>query len=410
MQNKSFFAIGTMSGTSMDGVDVALIETNGEEKIKLLAHHSLTYPKSFHLQLKELEKITRHCANEYTDETLQKDKLLIRVKEKFKATEEIIQQSTEYHLQAIDALLEKINLSQAEIIIGYHGQTLLHLPTRNFTLQAGLPGYLAEKLHMKVVSDFRENDVMQGGQGAPFAPLLHRALILRDHLPLPAAVINCGGIANITLVTGKELTDIAGFDTGPGNVLLDQFVRQKTNDKETMDRDGQYALKGKIDKDFLKILFASACRKKDFYQLPPPKSLDTGDFTLMGSDPKSDEILLSIEDGCATLAAFTAKTIIQGLRLGSDPEKLGSDPTGIKSIILAGGGWYHPVIVRELLKELPLNTYIKTADEIGWQSAALEAQIFAYLAVRSLLNLPLSLPRTTGVAQPTLGGKVYNPS
>lgn len=406
-----YYAIGTMSGTSMDGIDVALVQTDGEFFIQPVTQHSLAYSLEFHQQLKILEFAVRQTAKQITQQIITPDILLAATEQHFIECAQaylqhyqqsltvwpmqtIIEYSTELHCQAIKALIEKTNLmTDAPMVIGYHGQTLYHNPLRKITLQIGMPELLAEKLQLPVVAEFRQNDILHGGQGAPFAPLLHRALVLRDQLPLPTAIINCGGIANVTVISGMELTDVIGFDTGPGNVLLDQFVREKTNFTETMDVDGRYALNGEINQEILTALFAEACLKENFYTKPYPKSLDTSDFHLIKALQNC-----SINDGCATLAAWTAQTIVTGLK---------QLPTQPKVMILAGGGWKHPVISQEFIKAWPLNTLIKTADEIDWSSAALEAQIFAYLAVRSLLAKPLTLPTTTGVHKPLVGGKLY---
>lgn len=406
-----YYAIGTMSGTSMDGIDVALIQTDGEHVIQLLAQYSLSYPIAFHHQLKALEFAIRKTAKQiatFTAETLLEETnkfFSAYSKEYFEqyhqaesipSMNDIIAHSTELHRQAIMELLKKVNLpADASWVVGYHGQTLYHQPSQKLTLQVGFPQQLADQLHMPVVANFRQNDIAHGGQGAPFAPLLHRALVLRDHLLLPVAIMNCGGISNVTMISGRRLDDVIGFDAGPGNVLLDQFVRERTQLKETMDRDGRYALRGKINHNLLKKLITSACRQENFYQKPFPKSLDTNDFQLI------DELKnCSIEEGCATLAALTAETMILGIK------QLPAQP---KTIVLAGGGWHHPVISQQFIKHWSLNTSIKTADELGWSSTALEAQIFAYLAVRSLLNKPLTLPTTTGVEKPLSGGEYYQP-
>lgn len=400
-------AIGLMSGTSMDGIDAAILETDGDFFIKTIDGISLQYDTEFKILLKAAEYAVRKksgdliAAKQYFPEAIQ---TYLETELKTSAYQAItkisfdnvVEHSTQLHATAVKQLLDKTGYSSKQVdVIGYHGQTLFHQPKNKITIQVGNGQQLADQTNITVVNDFRIADVLAGGQGAPLAPLYHQALAVRDN-KIPIAVLNCGGIANITVVSGIQTTEMIGFDTGPGNGLIDRYIKQVTQGKETMDADGKYGLQGKVNQAVFEKLYEQL---KNFIQAKPPKSLDIGDFELI---PELN--LLSLEDACATLEAFTADTIVKSL------EHL---PNSIPSLwVLAGGGWNNPVIYNELkirlFQQLGSSVQIKLADEIGWSSQYMEAQIFAYLAVRCLQNKPISFPNTTQVLKPLTGGKIYH--
>lgn len=412
-------AIGLMSGTSMDGIDAALLETDGKlhikEKINSCLH--LDYDPRFKILLKAAEyAVCKHTGNlslaaeHFTqDAKCYFEKLNIHDLTPYQfylynksidlALSDIIEHSTQLHANAIFALLKQMNLSSKDIdLIGYHGQTLFHHPAAKITVQIGNGKLLSTLTNIPVVYDFRRADVDSGGQGAPFAPIYHHGLCMRDNLSLPIAVVNCGGIANITLIKEADETKLIGFDTGPGNALIDSLLRQFTNGSEVMDHDGKYGMQGKINEAVLTRLLNSSLG--NYFTLKPPKSLDYNQITLI---PEVIELAEnSLVDACRTLEAFTAICIIKAL------DWIKIKP---KTWILAGGGWENPVILEELklrLKELNPAVTIKKADEINWNNQALEAQLMAYLAVRSTKQLPLSFPGTTAVAKPQTGGVPCN--
>lgn len=366
-------SIGLMSGTSMDGIDAVVMKTNGQDIIEQIASESLSYPSSFQLELREAELNVREAKSNI-------------------ASAATIKKSTEYHAQLVQKLLKKANLRPEEIdVIGYHGQSLYHNPKEKITIQIGDGQLLANLTGIVVVNDFRSNDILNGGQGAPLAPLYHYALAKKSAY-FPVAIVNCGGIANVTLIYDEN--NLSGFDTGPGNVLLDRYIREKTNNKEFMDYNGKYGLQGEVNKQILQKLEDNLSK---YLKLSPPKSLDPSDLNLI-----PEIYQLSIFDVCATLANFTAKCIVDSVKV-EVPSKW----------ILAGGGWNNPVIVKYLNEYLSAklsDPEIKTATEIGWDSVYMEAEIFAYLAVRSLHKLPISLPNITGAKTPTLGGHAYVPA
>ena len=405
-------SIGLMSGTSMDGIDAALIETDGKSQIKELGGISLDYSADFKILLKSAELAVRTCngdleaAKRYYHDAIEDyvtKELHLTNFAKFQefTFDQVIEQSTTLHAAIVHNLLKKLNYNPQNIdIIGYHGQTLFHRPTEKITIQIGDGQLLAKKTNINVINDFRSNDVKSGGQGAPFAPLYHQALAIRDK-KYPIAIINCGGIANVTFITGETYNDVIGFDTGPGNGLIDRLVKQKTNNTEFMDLDGKYGKRGKINSEILNILFQKGVLQKDknYFDINPPKSLDINDLNLI------EELkMIPLADACATLAAFTAESIAQSIDY-LPKEVL---PT---TWVLAGGGWNNPVIREQLTTRLQnkikLPLKIVLADELNWNSKYMEAQIFAYLAVRSLQGLPISVPNTTRVPMPLSGGSLF---
>ncbi len=401
-------SIGLMSGTSMDGIDVALLETDGLNHIVEKGHLSAPYAREFQIALKAAEySVRKHAGNlEEAAKYFESDS-----QEYFSANaiapsdhwnlESIIAESTELHAQAVLQFLEKYHLNASDIeVIGYHGQTLYHQPQRQCSVIVGDGPALANRLNIPVIYQFRTHDIAAGGQGAPFAPIYHWALAKRDGF-IPCVVLNCGGIANATVIAEEDPETLIAFDTGPGNGLIDAFVRQKTQGKENKDTDGHYGSQGKVDTFVLEQLYQHSMQgnKADFFKKAPPKSLDIADF-------KWPSVLedLSLNDACRTLEAFTADSIVQSLVALNRP---------LPNLwIVAGGGWHNPVILEEfkmrLQRALP-QAEIKTADAIGWNGDALEAQIFAYLAVRHLKQSPFSFPGTTGVSRPLSGGIYCRP-
>lgn len=422
----TYTALGLMSGTSMDGIDAAILETDGEQCIKETANYSFAYPPAFQTLLKAAEYAVKNhqgdlqtankkfsiCLRDYLCKhlgsedpgllTLELAEYLCHDKNKSITLFDIIRHSTLLHVKVVKDFLQNNNITPDKIhLLGYHGQTLFHNPAAKITIQAGDGQLLADETKINVITDFRSNDVLHDGQGAPLVPLFHQALAIRDSM-IPAVIINCGGIANITVIDGENYDQVWALDTGPGNVLLDRFVKLKTNGKMQMDENGAFAVKGKVDAKILERLYQQSCviQEENYFNKLPPKSLDSHNLILI---PEMNN--LSLEDGCATLAAFTAKTIIDSaLKIIKHPNY---------RWILCGGGAKNPVILREMQNYLLThgdNPEIFSCAALGWNEQALEAQAFAYLAVRSLKQLPLSIPNTTGVNQPVSGGALYKPT
>lgn len=417
-------SVGLMSGTSMDGIDAALLETDGTPQlIRDKGHIFIPYDPRFTLLLKAAEYAVRKYqgdliqASQNFSTSLQsyiQNALYIpldHIAEKIEAlyaygprtVEQIILHSTELHAIAVKKLLAQENISASKIdVVGYHGQTLFHQPKNKISIIIGDGQYLANLLNIKVVNDFRRQDILAGGQGAPFAPLYHQALAIQSN-KIPLAVVNCGGIANVTLIHSENILDIKGFDTGPGNALLDSLIRKRTQGQAQMDVDGKYGQKGRVHDDVILQLYAKSIIRcqQNYFDNPAPKSLDYNDII-----PIPELESLSIEDACRTLAAFTADSIITSVEKES--------ATLPHHWILAGGGWKNPVITSELtqrlIQKLGNHLTIQLAEEAGWNNQAMEAQIFAYFAVRSLYNLPLSVPGTTQVPYPLCGGYTHIPN
>ncbi len=360
-------AIGLMSGTSMDGVDVALIETDGE------AIHSIGPAAEF-----AYTPLERHLLREAMDWA--RGLVLRRDRSGVLAIAESM--VTAKHADCVKQFAADSGVDLAGVdIIGFHGQTVLHRPERALTVQLGDGAALSAALGVPVVFDFRAADMERGGQGAPLVPIYHRALALRQKLPLPAVFVNIGGIANVTFVEGTS-QDLIAFDAGPGNCLLDDWAMKKTG--EPLDRDSRLALAGTVNRQALAALLSHP-----FFGAPPPKSLDRGAFSL-------DAVAgLSAADGAATLTAFTIAGIATAARLF---------PARPGSWIVAGGGAHNPHMMEGLRRVLGPD--MMTADVAGFSSDFMEAQAFAYLAARRLKDLPSSFPGTTGAREPVVGGVV----
>jgi len=288
---------------------------------------------------------------------------------------------TQAHGDAVKALLDKAGLAPGDVtLIGFHGQTILHQPDQRRTWQIGDGALLARLTGIDVVDDFRSADVKAGGQGAPFVPLFHAALVREaEALSPPVAVVNIGGVANVTYVGYT----ILAFDTGPGNAPIDDWAQRHTG--KPLDEDGKLARAGKVDVRALEAMLDNA-----FFAKPPPKSLDRMDFGMAAVEH------LSAADGAATLTAFTAASIARAR------EHFPKDAT---EWIVCGGGRHNPVLMDELRKRV--NAPVLKAEDAGWRGDFIEAEAFAYLALRSFKGLPLSLPTTTGVPTPMTGGTLH---
>ncbi|MGY9014269.1 MAG: anhydro-N-acetylmuramic acid kinase [Rhodospirillales bacterium] len=353
-------AIGLMSGTSMDGIDAAFLRTDGKTIEEFGPSLSLSYENEFR------DRLRGALRSDSSDPRLA----------------DIERDLTNLHARIIEQLLVKNKLTPDAVdLIGFHGHTLDHRPDEGITLQIGNGEQLASETGIPVVNNFRSNDVASGGEGAPFAPLYHRALA--HLLDKPLAVLNIGGVANVTWIGPDD--KILAFDTGPGNALIDDWVFQ-TQD-QSMDLDGKIARTGTIDNDILAQLL-----DHPYFLKRPPKSLDRGDFNM-------DVIsALKPSDGAATLSAFTVKTIAKAQDYF---------PMPVKYWLVCGGGRKNPFLMQMLADELGVP--VEPVEDVRWNGDELEAQAFAFLGVRSLAGLPLSLPTTTAVMKPTTGGTLHLP-
>lgn len=356
-------AIGLMSGTSLDGIDAALIETDGAGAVRPLAFVTRAYDARFRARLRGLLG-----GNAPEPEVTAVERELTR-----------------RHGEAVAALLSEAGIAARAVeTLGFHGQTILHAPHQGTTWQIGDGALLAELTGIATVDDFRSADMAAGGQGAPLVPLYHLARARADGLTPPLAVLNLGGVANLTWI-GAEETPPMAFDTGPGNALLDDWCLAHTG--LACDRDGALAFAGTIDAAALRRLL-----DHPYFAAPPPKSLDRDAFevsVLDGLDPA---------DGAATLSEFTAAGVVAAVALLPAPPR---------RWLVGGGGRHNPAMMMALRARL--GCPVEPVEAVGWNGDALEAEAFAYLAVRSRLSLPLSLPSTTGAARPTSGGRLHRP-
>ena len=365
--------IGLMSGTSLDGIDAALIETDGEAVVR--PGPSLTIP--YTAQARALLRAAIDDAPGAAEAYLMEEGPLPH------SIREAESLSSEAHARAVKALLEKAGLSPADVaLVGFHGQTILHRPARRQTWQIGDGALLARLTGIAVVNRFRHADVAAGGQGAPLMPLYHAALAAGSALPGPLVVVNIGGVGNVTYIDGDT---VLAFDSGPGNAPIDDWMQRHTG--RPVDEGGALARTGKVDDAALKAMLSHP-----FFDRLPPKSLDRQDF---GFAPVES---LGADDGAATLAAFTACTIARAL------EHFPKTPL---TWIICGGGRHNDFLMDQLRARLPGN--VLKAEGARWDGDALEAEGFAYLAMRAVKGLPLSLPTTTGVPAPMTGGELHTP-
>ena len=363
---RAVWAIGTMSGTSMDGVDVALVRTDGETVAEVGPALTLAYDDAFRARLRGV----------------------IRGEGDDAAVALVEAQLTESHWMAIGSLVRRWTGDPRSIrVIGFHGHTIWHRPEEHRTRQIGDGALLARLSAAPVVNDFRTADMAAGGEGAPLVPVYHRALALASKLELPLAVLNLGGVANVTWIGAPGADGVPrllAFDTGPGNALLDDWALAHTG--KPCDVDGKLAAAGQEDAAALGRLL-----DHPYFRRLPPKSLDRLAF--------APEIAgLSAADGAATLTAFTAEAIAAGAAFL---------PEAPRRWLATGGGRHNPVLLARIARAVGAD--VAQVEDVRWNGDALEAEAFAYLAVRSLRGLPLSLPETTGARAAVTGGRLHLP-
>jgi anhydro-N-acetylmuramic acid kinase len=352
----SLNVVGLMSGTSLDGIDAAWLRTDGEAAIATGPAATTPYPEAFRERLRGVLG-----GSAPTDEIAA-----------------VARDLTLLHAEAVERLLAAEGPGRPDLV-GFHGHTILHQPEAGRTWQIGDGALLARRLGVPVVSDFRSADVAAGGQGAPLVPAFHAALA--GGIERPLAVLNIGGVANVTWIGDTLLA----FDTGPGNALIDDWALRHTG--RAIDQDGALAGAGTADRSAVARFLAHP-----YFAAPPPKSLDRDDFT--GLVPAG----LGPADGAATLVAIT----VEAVRRAADHL-----PAPPRRWLVTGGGRRNPILMRALAAAL--DGPVDAVEAVGWDGDALEAQAFAYLAVRSVKGLPLTFPGTTGVAAPSGGGRTDYP-
>ena len=366
--NKNWMSLGLMSGTSGDGVDASIIKTNGLDEYKVLTDKYFEYDSNIYRDIHSLkEKIHKISHLEEFDSELK----------------DLERKITIFHAEIIKEL--KID---DETIVGFHGQTIYHNFKEKISRQLGNGQLLGQLTKKKIVCNFRNNDILNGGQGAPLTPVFHHLIALQNNIDLPVCFLNIGGISNITIVKEKNnLNELFSKDLGPGNCLIDTWVRNNSDKK--FDADGKLALSGtknEIIFEQAQELYANRENKKKL-------SFDTNDFDISFARG------LSLEDGATTLTDFTASIIGQELNY-----TIINNRQKIKEVLICGGGRKNKVLLKKIKENLNKDINLKLIDDYNINGDFVESQAFALLAIRSVLNLPLTFPNTTGCTMPTVGG------
>ncbi len=352
-------AIGLMSGTSLDGIDCALIETDGHDYIKPLAFLSRPYEEGLRRKL-------RSCLGKQRPDA--------------DISEAEYEMTMEHVSLVLDMLAAHPNDEAVPMVVGFHGQTIFHDPDQGFTWQIGDTALLARETGLNVVGSLRMNDVAEGGQGAPLLPVYHQKIASDYMADGPIALLNIGGVANVTWIGSRNDGDMVAFDTGPGNALMDDFILERTG--QAYDTAGKLAKNGQAD-----FKLVNDWLKNGYFRLNVPKSIDRD----MWSDVSVSG--LSTEDGLASLMAFTVESIFTAQD---------HFPAPPKAWFVCGGGRHNDYLMACLSKKL--GVCVQPVEAIGFDGDAIEAQGFGYMAVRSLLGLPYTFPGTTGVKKPCSGG------
>ena len=367
---KIYTSLGLMSGTSMDGVDASIISSDGEKQYESIFNEYFEYDRDLYKDLVNL----RNKINSANDIILN-SKLINNIERKI----------TLFHAKICNKI---INENGNEIdLVGFHGQTIFHDANQKISKQLGDGSLLSNLLKKDVVYNFRANDIANGGQGAPLAPIFHNLLINKTHMKLPVCVLNIGGIANITIIISDKNEDLKSQDIGPGNCLLDEWVRKHTNNR--FDDGGKAASVGKIDKTILN----QAIENFDNIKIGDNLSFDIKDFDL------SFVRGLSYENGLSTLTKFTSEIIYQSIANITkiyQNEKI--------NILVCGGGRKNLTLIENIRKKLPNNITLSLIDDFNINGDFVESQAFAYLAIRSLLKKPISFTNTTNVKKSCTGG------
>jgi anhydro-N-acetylmuramic acid kinase len=356
-------ALGLMSGTSLDGIDAALVETDGETVRHLGARLTVPYPTERRERLRSVLGGIGDVGAIERDLTL-------------------------FHAEVVRLLLERAGLAAAAIdLIGFHGHTILHRPDQRRTWQIGDGALLAAETGITVVNDFRGDDVAGGGQGAPLVPVFHRALA--QGLETPLAVLNLGGVGNVTWIGENGIGGdcaLLAFDTGPGNALIDDWALIHSG--RPVDEDGRLAASGRAD-----AAAEQAFLRHPYFERRPPKSLDRDDFAAFARGLVAG---MSAGDGAATLTALSAAAVAAAAR---------HFPKPATRWLVCGGGRHNPRMMAALRARL--GAPVEAVEAVGWDGDAIEAQAFAFLAVRTQRNLPITFPETTGIDRPLVGGRIH---
>ena len=370
---KIFTALGLMSGTSGDGVDASIISSDGNDNYSEIINKYFKYDEKIH---ENLEKLRDKISN---SEDLNNNKEEINTLEK---------EITLFHAKASKEIL---GLTKSKVdFIGFHGQTIYHNPLKKISKQIGNGKLLSQLIKKIVVYNFRQNDIKNGGEGAPLSPIFHKLIVKQKKIKLPVCILNIGGISNITLIKKKSDNDsLLSKDLGPGNCLIDEWIRKNT--KYKFDNEGEIAKKGKINELILN-------QALDNYDNRPNQQISTFDI----KDFNLNFIRgLNLEDGAATLTDFTAKIIVDELYDFLSKYKVKS-----LKVLVCGGGRKNTYLIDRIKSILLNNLIIEPLDNYGVNGDFVESQAFGFLAIRSFLKLPISFPKTTGCLMPSIGGVI----
>jgi len=369
--HKKYTSLGLMSGTSGDGVDASIIESNGIDQFEVITDKYFEYDSDIYQEIHNLKE------------------KIIGIKDLEKHPKELLElerKITLFHAKVI----KQLKLNNKDILIGFHGQTIYHNSEEKISKQLGDEKLLYQLTKKRIIFDFRKNDILNGGEGAPLAPIFHQLIASQKKISLPVCVLNIGGISNVTIIKKNISTELYSKDIGPGNCLIDTWVRKNSNKK--FDRNGEFASNGKnndIIFEQAQELYANRINKKKL-------SFDTSDFDISFARG------LSLEDGAKTLTDFTASIIGQEI---SSLLSLNSNNL-IKDILICGGGRKNKVLLKKIKENLSPNINLKLIDDFNLNGDFIESQAFAFLAIRSILKLPISFPKTTGVLKPCSGGEL----
>ena len=368
---KEYTSLGLMSGTSGDGVDASIIISDGETKYKAIKDKYFEYDNDIYHNIHNLkEKI--HTIKDLT-------KL-------YEESNYLEKQITLFHAKIINDLTKKYEID----IVGFHGQTIYHCSQEKISKQLGDGKLLSQLIKKNIVYNFRQNDIKNGGEGAPLAPIFHQLIASQHNLDLPICILNIGGISNVTIIKKSIGTiDFISKDIGPGNCLIDSWIRK--NSKQKFDKDGLLAARGNRND----IIFEQA--QELFSNRPYQQNLtfDVKDFDVAFARG------LSLSDGAATLTDFTAKIIASTLML-----MLSSMKNENWKILLCGGGRKNKILIERIKENISKNIIIQSIDDYGINGDFVESKAFAFLAIRSILKLPISFPTTTGCSNPSTGGEI----
>jgi len=368
---KIYTSLGLMSGTSMDGVDASIIKSNGEDKYETVFDQYFKYDEEIYRELVNI----RNKINSSDDLEINSIKL-----------SELERKITLFHASVCKKVIS--DYSYNIDLIGFHGQTIFHNANEKISKQLGDAYLLSSLLKKKVVYNFRENDLINGGQGAPLAPIFHQLLVNQNKIDLPACILNIGGIANITIVSSMDSNDLKSYDIGPGNCLLDEWIRK--NSKERFDKNGELAKAGKTDE----IILNQAIDIFDNIN-NDNLSFDIKDFDLNFVRG------LSLEDGLSTLTDFTAfliyQSIVTSINFNKDKKS---------KVLICGGGRKNLYLINSIKDKTPSNVNLCLIDDYKINGDFIESQAFAYLAIRSFLKKKISFPKTTNVKNACTGGVV----